>query len=227
LNIEDGDSIRSNKLGMEFIKVKAGSFLRGLKDNLHKVTLTNDYYIGKYPVTQAQWEKIMDNNPSSFKGADLPVQNVSWNDCQDFIQKLKDITGKNYQLPSEAEWEFAARGGIFSKGYVYAGSDELDSVAWFNNNSNEEAHPVGQKKANELGIYDMCGNVWEWCQDWHEEYIPSDQINPSGPSDGAYRVFRGGCWYCVADYCLVAYRSGGIPDCWDYSLGFRLLSLAE
>ena len=208
---------------MEFIRVEAGSFLRGLKDNQHKVTLTNDYYIGKYPVTQAQWEKVMENNPSSFKGAYIPVQNVSWYDCQDFIQKLKETTGKNYRLASDAEWEFAARGGIFSKGYKYAGSDDLDTVAWFNNNSNEAAHPVGQKKPNELGIYDMCGNVLEWCNDWHEEYISSDQTNPTGPPEGDYRVFRGGCWYSVAEHCLLAYRSGGIPETWDYSLGFRLL----
>ena len=187
----------------------------------HSVTLS-DYYIGKYEVTQALWQSIMGGNPSYFKGDNLPVENVSWNDCQTFITKLNQLTGLKFRLPTEAEWEYAARGGNKSKGYKYAGSNTIGQVAWYNGNSSSKTHPVGQKLPNELGIYDMSGNVWEWCQDWYGDYNSSSQTNPTGPSSGSYRVARGGGCYNDATGCRVSGRDGGYPtDALNY-LGFRL-----
>ncbi len=189
----------------------------------HRVTVSS-YQIGKYEVTQAQWRAVMGNNPSSFSGCDnCPVDNVSWNEVQDFIRKLNQQTGKNYRLPTEAEWEYAARGGNKSKGYKYSGSTDIGSVAWYSSNSGGKTHPVGQKQANELGIYDLTGNVWEWCEDRYGNYSSSSQTNPKGPSTGSYRVLRGGSWNFVAEYCRVSDRNGSTPrDRYNYS-GFRLV----
>ncbi|NLO69522.1 MAG: formylglycine-generating enzyme family protein, partial [Porphyromonadaceae bacterium] len=191
----------------------------------HSVTLS-DYYIGKYEVTQAQWEAVMGNNPSYFTGdPDYPVEGVSWNDVQEYITKLNQLTGKSYRLPTEAEWEYAARGGAESKGYKYSGSDTLSNVAWYYDNDNSKTHPVGTKNPNELGIYDMSGNVWEWCNDWYasDYYNNSPQTNPQGPSLGSNRVNRGGSWLSGALYCRVSYRSYERADFRSGILGFRLV----
>ena len=165
------------------------------------------------------------NNPSCFKNCDnCPIENVSWNDVQEFIRKLNQKTGKNYRLPTEAEWEYAARGGNKSRGYKYSGSNILDEVAWYNDNSSSITHPVGEKQANELGLFDMNGNVWEWCNDWHGAYYyqNSPTFNPKGPSYGDGRVFRGGSWYSDPPYCLPTIRDNGLSGYNDNILGFRI-----
>ena len=173
---------------------------------VHKVTLS-DFYISKYEVTQELWQAVMGSNPSEFKGdSRRPVENVSWDDCQEFIRKLNQMTGKHFRLPTEAEWEYAARGGKQSRGYKYAGSNTIGSVAWYNVNTDITTYPVGQKSPNELGLYDMTGNVLEWCQDWEGDYGSGHQTNPQGPSSGSYRVSRGGCWIADANDCRVSFR---------------------
>ncbi|MDR0982540.1 MAG: SUMF1/EgtB/PvdO family nonheme iron enzyme [Culturomica sp.] len=212
----------------EMIAVKGGTFTMGSSsgDNdekpVHSVTVS-DFKIGKYEVTQAQWRAVMGSNPSYFKGDNLPVEKVSWDDCQEFIRKLNAATGKNYRLPTEAEWEYAARGGSRSNGYEYSGSNTLGDVAWYDSNSGNETHPVGRKKPNELGIYDMSGNVWEWCSDWYGSYSSGSQTNPKGAASGSYRVYRGGSWYGNAARCRVAFRHGNSPDDRRSILGFRLV----
>ena len=187
----------------------------------HRVSLSS-FYIGKYEVTQALWKAVMGSNPSRFEGDNLPVEKVSWNDCQTFLRKLNAMTGKNFRLPTEAEWEFAARGGNRNRGYQYSGSNVLSDVAWYADNSGSKTHNVGTKAPNELGIYDMSGNVWEWCQDWKGSYIGSAQTNPKGPSSGSYRVDRGGSWFNFAWSCRVACRYCHTPDYRYFHLGFRL-----
>ena len=220
----------------EMVFVKGGSFTMGCtreqgnscRDNekpSHRVTV-GGFYIGKYEVTQAQWKAVMgnDNNPSHFKGDNLPVENVSWVDVQNFIGKLNKQTGKQYRLPTEAEWEFAARGGSGSKGFKYSGSNTAGNVAWYDNNGNGKTHAVGSKSPNELGIYDMSGNVFEWCKDWYGTYSDKAQTNPQGPSSGAARVTRGGSWNFDADRVRVSLRSSPTPDVRANDLGFRLAS---
>ena len=187
----------------------------------HRVSLSS-FYIGKYEVTQALWKAVMGSNPSRFEGDNLPVERVSWNDCQTFLRKLNAMTDKNFRLPTEAEWEFAARGGNSSRGYQYSGSNVLSDVAWYDNNSGGETHPVGTKAPNELGIYDMSGNVWEWCQDWYGDYHGYSQTNPTGPSSGANRVYRGGSWGSGAWLCRVAFRDNYTPGSRGNGLGLRL-----
>ena len=187
----------------------------------HEVTLS-DYYIGQTEVTQALWEAVMGSNPSNHKGDNLPVENVSWDDCQVFIQKLNQLTGKQFRLPTEAEWEYAARGGRKSRGYKYAGGNNIDSVAWCDGNSGNETHPVATKQANELGIYDMSGNVLEWCSDWCGDYTSSSQSDPQGSSSGSFRVIRGGCYYNFARNCRVSYRISNTLDYRSGYLGLRL-----
>ena len=190
----------------------------------HKVTLSG-YSIGQTEVTQELWQAVMGSNPSYFKGAKLPVERVSWNDCQTFITKLNQLTGKKFRLPTEAEWEYAARGGgKNSKGYKYAGSNTVGDVAWYDGNSSSTTHEVATKQPNELGLYDMSGNVWEWCQDRYGSsyYSSSPQTNPTGPSSGSYRVLRGGGWNYYAGYCRVSHRSGNYPDNRFSHFGLRL-----
>lgn len=172
----------------------------------HSVTLSS-YSIGETEVTQALWQAVMGNNPSNFSGSNLPVERVSWNDCQDFITKLNSMTGEHFRLPTEAEWEFAARGGNKSRGYKYAGNNSIGDVAWYYNNSSDRTHDVATKQANELGIYDMSGNVWEWCYDWYGSYSSSAQTNPTGPASGSTRVHRGGSWTNSAKGCRTSVRS--------------------
>ena len=210
--------IRVGNVEFEMVYVEGGTFLMGAtkdqgddayfweKPN-HAVTLSS-YRMGKYEVTQALWEEVMGRNPSKNKqGGKYPVENVSWNDCQKFIEKLNARTGLKFRLPTEAEWEYAARGGNKSKGYKYAGSDDLDEVGWYRNNSNYKfSYPVGQKKPNELGIYDMSGNILEWCQDKYGRYSNRTQTNPIGAVDGRYRVLRGGGIWSSAKDCRVSNR---------------------
>ena len=224
--VKDGISI-------EMIRVEAGTFAMGATPEMedpwddekpaHQVTLTNDYYIGKYEVTQALWQAVMGNNPSNFKGDNLPVEQVSWDDCQEFISQLNRITGKTFRLPTEAEWEYAARGGKKSRGYQYSGSNNLSDVAWYKDNSDSKTHAVGSKQSNELGIYDMSGNVWEWCQDWDGEYSSSSQVNPTGANSGSDRVYRGGSWRNAAGVCRSSFRISSAPDNTSYCLGLRLV----
>ena len=222
-----------NGINIEMVKVEAGSFDMGATPEMenpfedekpvHRVTLTNDYYIGKYEVTQALWQAVMGSNPSNFKGDDLPVEEVSWNDCQDFISKLNAMTGKRFRLPSEAEWEYAARGGKKSRGYQYSGSNTLGNVAWYEGNSGSKTHAVGTKQPNELGIYDMTGNVWEWCQDRDGSYSSSPQTNPTGAASGSFRVDRGGGWCHSAGDCRTSFSLVGAPGIRYYGLGLRLV----
>ena len=249
---------------IEMVAVKGGTFQMGSNDGYedekpkHEVTV-NDFYIGKYEVTQAQYRAIMGENPSYFKNCDnCPVEEVSWYDAIKFCNVLSKKAGlepyyiidkntkdpnnensnddlkwtitineksKGFRLPTEAEWEYAARGGQKSRGYKYAGSDDIDEVAWYTDNSKNKTHPVGQKKPNELEIYDMSGNVWEWCWDWYKKnyYKKSPKENPVGPAEGSDRVFRGGCWDYDAFSAHVARRHGGTPDYGWRSFGFRLV----
>jgi WD40 repeat protein len=222
------------KLQADMVPVAGGTFTMGWLNKerdgegydrekpAHEVTL-DDFYIGRYPVTQAQWRAVMGNNPSSNKPCDdCPVENVSWNDVQDFLKKLNELTDQNYRLPTEAEWEFAARGGNQSQGYLYSGSNDLDEVGWYEGNSNSKTHPVGQKKANELGLFDMSGNVWEWCQDWYGDYPSAPQKNPKGRESGSFRVYRGGSWYSYPRGCSAAYRDFAGPSVRDPGIGFLL-----
>jgi formylglycine-generating enzyme required for sulfatase activity len=207
---------------------KMGSDLGGLDEKpFHSVTLS-DFNIGKYEVTQAQWKAVMGGNPSYFKGCDFcPVEQVSWEDVHIFIRKLNLQTGNNYRLPTEAEWEFAAKGGVNSKGFTYSGSNELISVAWTKKNSGSATHSVGSKTANELMIYDMSGNVWEWCMDRYGEYNASSQNNPTGPPFGSERVIRGGSAISseidAQLYSRATSRFSQSPIAKDIGVGFRLV----
>ena len=226
-------NVKDSTFNLEMVFVQGGTFLMGSKDDdksasaeekpQHKVTLS-DFYIGKTEVTQAQWRAVMGNNPSNFKGDDLPVENVSWDDIQIFLKKLNAQSKPQYRLPTEAEWEFAARGGVKSKNYTYSGSNSLDEVAWHDTNSSEKTHVVGNLVPNELGIYDMSGNVWEWCSDWYDEnyYKNSPTQNPKGPNNSDFRVLRGGSWFSNSNFCRVAFRYGGYPTDRVNNNGFRV-----
>ncbi len=233
---DTSDNLSFTVKGVEFkmIKVDGGTFsmgaIKGKADEkpVHQITLS-DYYIGETEVTQQLWEAVMGNNPSYWKGAALPVEYVNWEDCQAFIKKLNVLTGKKFSLPTEAQWEYAARGGKKSKGYDYSGSNTLDNVGWYDGNSGNRTRPVICKSANELGIYDMSGNVWEWCQDWYASgyYVSSLQTNPMGPASGAYRVLRGGSGSNRATFCRVANRGCNTPSERYSNFGLRLaLSLS-
>ena len=225
-----GDT-RDTVTGMELIFVKGGcyqmgdTFGDGENDEkpMHEVCV-DDFYMGKYEVTQKQWKAIMGNNPSGFSGCDnCPVEQVSWDDIQGFITTLTVRTGKGYRLPTEAEWEYAARSG--GKREKYSGGDNLDSVGWYESNSGSKTHPVGQKQPNGLGLYDMSGNVWEWVQDWYDDdyYRKSPKNNPEGASSGQHRVLRGGSWSNVARNTRTAIRRWSDPVDRYVSLGFRVV----
>ena len=223
-------TFEANGVSFTMIPVEGGTFTMGATSEMtepfddekptHQVTLSN-YYIGETEVTQALWMAVMGSNPSLFKGDDLPVECVSWDDCQTFISKLNALTGKRFRLPTEAEWEFAARGGNQSRHTQYSGSSRFDDVAWYEDNS-DQTHPVKTKQPNELGIYDMSGNVWEWCQDWYGSYSSDAQTNPTGASSGSYRVRRGGGWDDSPRLCCSSGRIYGGPEYWEYNLGVRL-----
>ena len=235
--------------GVEFVMkpVEGGTFTMGATSEqqnpdfdekpTHQVTLSS-YYVGETEVTQALWTAVMGNTVRDQRdlvskgwyiygeGNDYPMYYLSWNDCQKFISKLNSLTGQKFRLPTEAEWEYAARGGNKSKGYQYSGSNYIDDVAWyFDNRGSRKYYPVKTKQPNELGIYDMSGNVWEWCQDRYGEdyYSVSDTNNPQGPSTGSGRVFRGGSWNGNAEYCRSANRGGITPGHHGFDLGLRLV----
>ena len=237
----DIETITVNGVSFHMVKVEGGTFTMGATPEqgsyaldweypTHQVTLSS-YSIGETEVTQALWEAVMGNNPSYNKGNNKPVEMVTWNDCQEFITKLNQMTGKSFRLPTEAEWEYAARGGNKSQGYRYAGSNNIDEVAWYLNNipaqssdaENYGPQIVATKAPNELGIYDMSGNVNEWCHDWFGDYSSNAQTNPIGPDAGSERVLRGGYWHYKADYCRVSYRNYAYPWEKDGSTGLRLV----
>jgi formylglycine-generating enzyme required for sulfatase activity len=225
-------------LSANMVRVRGGTFTMvctrdqggdcyGDEKPSHQVTVS-DYYIGKYEVTQKEWRAVMGSDPPElrFKGCDnCPVEQVSWEDIQQFLTKLNAKTGKVYRLPTEAEWEYAARGGSSGRGYKYSGSNNLDKVAWYRSNSRDKTHPVGRKKANELGLYDMSGNVGEWCSDdWHGNYTgaPTDGRAWIDSPRASNRVNRGGSWVDFSLFCRVSFRFYGAPSSRLSNLGFRL-----
>ena len=242
------ETITVNGVSFNMVNVEGGMFTMGATPEqgsyaydweypTHQVTLSS-YRIGETEVTQALWVAVMGSNPSHFTSAngyaeDLnrPVENVSWKDCQAFIIRLNELTGKHFRLPTEAEWEYAARGGNKSQGYKYAGSDDLDEVAWYINSIPSQTsgtegfgtQPVATKAPNELGLYDMSGNVWEWCQDWFGDYSSEAQTNPIGPISGSDRILRGGYWHYKASCCRVSYRNFARSSESDASCGLRLV----
>ncbi|MBE6346189.1 MAG: PEGA domain-containing protein [Lentimicrobiaceae bacterium] len=235
LTFSSNETFTVNGVSFTMIKVEGGTFSMGATSEqgsdadsdekpVHSVTLS-DYYIGETEVTQELWEAVMGTNPSYFRGSQKPVENVSWNDCKEFITKLNNLTGMNFRLPTEAEWEYASRGGNKSKGYKYSGSNTIGNVAWYWDNSGSTTHNVKTKSPNELGIYDMSGNVWEWCEDWYGSYSSGSQTNPTGPSSGSNRVDRGGGWINNAEYCRVSNRSSFSPSDRSGNLGFRVVCL--
>ena len=220
--------------GVQFkmIAVEGGTFTMGATSEQgvdadgnekpsHQVTLSN-YYLGETEVTQELWQAVMGSNPSCFIGGLRPVEQVSWDDCQEFITKLNILTGRSFRLPTEAEWEFAARGGIMNRGYKYAGSNFISDVGWYKDNSGEATHEVATKTANAIGLYDMSGNVWEWCQDWYGSYSSSNQSDPKGIEGGVGRVNRGGCWNNSSKSCRVSCRDDDMPSRRYSGIGMRL-----
>jgi formylglycine-generating enzyme required for sulfatase activity len=228
----DGDTstITIGNTSIEVVFVSAGTFtmgdraMRTVLSNAdghgeveRQVTLTRGFWISKYPITQAQYQAVMGNNPSHFSGRlNNPVENVDWFNAVAFA---KAVGGR---LLTEAEWEFAARGGNRSRGFIYSGSDNLREVGWFGENSGGGTQPVGQKKPNELGLYDMSGNVWEWTSNWYENFGMASVRNPAGPNTGTYRVLRGGSWHVTAGHCRVAARLDAYPEYGWTSGGFRV-----
>ena len=217
-------------INLKMIYVEGGIFAMGSNSGesderpVHNVTL-DSYYVGETEITQAQWRAVMGSNPSRYTGDNRPVERVSWHDAQAFCKKLSELTGKRYVLPTEAQWEYAARGGNQSKGYTYSGSNNIEEVAIYYYNSRNGHSNVKSKKPNELGIYDMSGNVYEWCSDWKGSYSSSSQTNPQGPTSGSYRVLRGGGWSSNASYCRVADRNSNGPSGTESYYGFRVVCL--
>lgn len=205
---------------IEMVKVEKGtiSFGKGIKGITKFVAnVSNDYYIGKFEVTQALWQAVMGSNPAKNKGDNLPVEKVTWTECQDFIKKLNELTGKNFRLSTALEWVYAARGGSKSSSYKYSGSNKLSEVAWFDSNSKDKTHPVGTKMPNELGLYDMSGNVWEWCQD-----LGKSTKESSKSLHGASRILCGGSWSDNAKYCTSLYLDEKPEGFYSIYMGMRL-----
>jgi formylglycine-generating enzyme required for sulfatase activity len=230
----------------DMVLVEGGTFQMGSDDGdsnekpVHMVTVKS-FYIGKYEVTQKEWTEAMGSNPSRFKGDNLPVEQVSWYEAIEYCNKLSlkegltpayrgsgdsvvyDFNASGYRLPTEAEWEYAAKGGNQdSISYEYSGENNVDSVAWYSGNSGNRTHPVGTKQPNSLGLYDMSGNVYEWCWEWYGNYTSGAQTNPAGASLGTYRVLRGGSWSSTAGVVRSAYRGSDSPSYRIYYIGFRL-----
>ncbi len=231
---QQGDIIIDALSGIELAYIPAGCFMQesdeygsereydGSERPIHEVCL-NAFWMGKFQVTQEQWKQIMGQNPAKFqKGNDYPVELVSWHDVQNFSKRLNIKSGKNYRLPTEAEWEYACRANGSSK---YSGDDDLDDVGWYDKNSGDSTHSVGKKKANAFSLYDMSGNVWEWCNDWYgtDYYVSSPKNNPVGPDSGIRRVLRGGSYFDDSLYCRSVYRGRHRPEGRDDFIGFRLV----
>ena len=229
-------------LGIECVYVKAGTFRMGSAESgpndekpVHQVKISHGYWMGTCEITQAQWRALMGTDPSKYKGDELPVEMVSWHETVEFCRKLTQRERKAsrlpegyvYRLPTEAEWEYAARGGTKSRNYKYPGSNDPEEVSWHHPGSADETHPVGAKRPNELGIYDMSGNVWEWCLDWYapDYYAHGPKADPvnSDYGDKTYRVCRGGSWGLYPTHCRSANRGGGTPAGRFYSYGFRVV----
>ncbi|MCY3017734.1 MAG: formylglycine-generating enzyme family protein [Planctomycetota bacterium] len=189
----------------------------------HDVTLSTPFYMGKYAVTQEQYVQVMGTNPSHFKGANLPVEQVSWNDAQEFCKKVSEKTECTVRLPTDAEREYACRAGTMTAYYTGDEEADLGRVAFYSANSKNTTHPVGQKEPNAFGLYDVHGNVWEWCRDWYEQYKPGTAVDPQGPSEGQYRVLRGGAWDHLPRFCRSAYRSRHFPALRHRYVGFRVV----
>ena len=239
---EETKAVTANGVTFKMIKVEAGTFTMGAtaeqtgaysdESPTHQVTLTKDYYMGETEVTQALWYAVMGQKTTSDGvqwsseyglGDNYPAYDISWNDCQEFITKLNQLTGLTFRLPTEAEWEYAARGGNKATTQtLYSGSNTIGDVAWYDGNSSLSTQIVAGKKANALGLYDMSGNLLEWCNDWYGSYSSGAQTDPTGPSSGSYRVLRGGCWYSIATGCRVAYRSDSSVASRGYNFGMRL-----
>ncbi|MBD5396834.1 formylglycine-generating enzyme family protein [bacterium] len=251
-NSEEGDDTATKDytetvfgINMEMVYVEGGTFEMGTTveqgddvwDSEPVRTIKLDsFYIGKYEVTQAQWKTVMGTNVKEQRdkvnpeygiygeGDNYSMYYINWEEAQEFCKKLSEATGKKYVLPTEAQWEYAARGGNKSQHYKYAGSDNIDDVAWYGeDDDNGTVHPIGGKNTNELGIYDMSGNVWEWCLDWYADYDENDTDNPQGPANGTYRIQRGGSWIDRAENCRVSSRLDNSPDDRSYIAGFRVV----
>jgi formylglycine-generating enzyme required for sulfatase activity len=212
---------------LDLVLIPAGSFTMGVgsKKPVHKVTITKPFYLGKYEVTQEQWEAVMGDNPSEFKGPKNPVERVSWGDCPKFLLKLDAKTGGRggkFVLPTEAQWEYACRAGSTGKFCFGDDEEQLGEYAWYGRNSGRQTHPAGEKKPNAWGLYDMHGNVWEWCADWCGAYGAEAADDPSGPATGSYRVFRGGSWNIDGGFCKSACRIGSVPGHRGHFLGLRV-----
>lgn len=231
-NLQKVKSFVVKGIRFDMILVEGGTFTMGAtpeqgddvyewEQPAHKVVL-NNYYICETVVTQDLWRVVMGNNPSQFKGANLPVENISWYDCQDFIERLNQLTGENFRLPTEAEWEFAARGGNKSMSYKYSGSNNLGTVAWYKIACKDKTQVVATRTSNELGVYDMCGNVGEWCQDWMYSYSSEPVVNPQGPKRGNSKIYRGGCYNSTDWDCRISCRFECDPEGKSRYNGFRL-----
>lgn len=231
LSGESAESLELQRLVSDMVRVDGGTFTMGVSGNgagdgvsnapAHKVVLS-PYMISKFEVTQSLWEAVMNDNPSQIKGTDRPVENVSWTEVNEFINRLNKLSGQNFRLPTEAEWEFAAKGGSLSKDYVYPGGNDCSAVAWYQDNALEETHSVGKRTPNELGLYDMGGNVSEWCSDWLGEFTDRTETNPKGPASGSHKVYKGGDWLSGSDACEPSHRRGASVDSKSGSRGFRL-----
>jgi len=215
----------ADSIGMKFKLIAAGTFMMGEGDEAHEVTLTKPFKMGVHEVTQAQYEQVMGNNPSGFKGAHDPVERVTWIDAVEFCRRLSELpkeklAGNLYRLPTEAEWEYACRAGTTTKYSFGDNESDLGNYAWYGDHGNPQ--PVAGRKPNEWGLYDMHGNVREWCQDWQGDYPIGAVTDPTGPASGSSRVSRGGGWYCRAENCRSASRNWAIPSFYNLSSGFRV-----
>lgn len=230
-----GEQIKNvNSIGMEFVNIPAGSFKMGADcslencngdEPLHKVTISKPFQLGKYEVTQGQWAAVMGNNPSSFKGRTYPVENVSWEEAQEFIKRLNKMEKTTrYRLPTEAEWEYAARAGTNTAWSFGDDPKDMDRFGWYSRNAEDSTHPVGRKEANAWGLHDMHGNVWEWVQDRYDKdyYANSPEIDPAGPEKGTFRINRGGSWIYNSDYARCAFRHPNRAGLKRSRVGFRL-----
>ena len=233
----ESDDMVENSIGMKLAWIPPGEFLMGSPNDFpflrdypnelpqHRVEISKGFFMGTTPVTQGQYKAVIDSNPSRFKGNDLPVDSVSWDDAVEFCSKLSEKEGKTYRLPTEAQWEYGCRAGTTERFYFADDSADLSYYAWYYRNSNNTTHPVSQKKPNAFGLYDMHGNVSEWCADWYDEhfYSKSPESDPRGPKSGKYRVLRGGSWCIFPRFCRSAFRGGNTPSHRAIVYGFRVV----